>query len=90
MGNIFTKGDYPKTVDNFIIAMQKDRPHWQPLPRDSHVPDELAAIASLFSQEESSVKNTQPISKSALMQATTFLAVALHFGYNTRQCFSVP
>ena len=48
MGNIFTKGDYPKTVDNFIVAMQKDRPHWMPLPSDSNVSDELAAIAVLF------------------------------------------
>jgi len=67
LGNIFTKGDYPQTVDNFIIAMQRDRPHWQPLPSDSNVSDELAAIASLFSQSGSSGKHAQPVSGCARM-----------------------
>jgi len=28
MGNIFTKGDTPQTVDSYIAAKQKDRTHW--------------------------------------------------------------
>ena len=61
MGNIFTKGDTPQTVDSYLVAMQKERPHWMPLsqggtgndpvrPNNSNgmVSDELAAIAALF------------------------------------------
>ncbi|MDR3235013.1 MAG: hypothetical protein LBT46_15360 [Planctomycetaceae bacterium] len=29
-GQIFTKGDTPKTVDNALAEMQKSREHWQP------------------------------------------------------------
>ena len=60
MGNIFTKGDDPQTVDNYIAAKQKDRTHWMPVSQGGTgndpirpasggmVSDELAAIASLF------------------------------------------
>ena len=60
-GNIFTKGDDQQTVDNFIVAMQKDRTHWMPISQGGTgndpirpssgggmVSDELAAIAALF------------------------------------------
>ena len=60
-GNIFTIGDSPQTVDNFIVAMQKDRPHWMPISQGGTgsdpirptsgggmVTDEQAAIAALF------------------------------------------
>jgi ribosome-binding ATPase YchF (GTP1/OBG family) len=62
MGNIFTKGDSPQSVDSYILAKQKDRPHWMPVSQGGSgsdpirpmsgggtVSDELAAIASLFS-----------------------------------------
>jgi len=61
MGNIFTKGDDPQTVDNYITAKQKDRTHWMPVSQGGTgndpvrpasgggmVSDELAAIAALF------------------------------------------
>ena len=61
VGNIFTKGDTPQTVDNFIVAIQKDRPHWMPISQGGSgsdpirpvsgggmVTDEQAAIAALF------------------------------------------
>jgi len=61
MGNIFTKGDTPQTVDNYLVAMQKERPHWMPLSQGGTgndpirpasgggmVSDELAAVAALF------------------------------------------
>jgi alanyl-tRNA synthetase len=61
MGNIFTKGDDPQTVDNYIAAKQKDRTHWMPLSQggtgsdpirpvsgNGAVSDELASIAALF------------------------------------------
>jgi chromosome segregation ATPase len=62
MGNIYTKGDTPQTVDNYIVAKQKDRTHWMPLSQGGTgndpiqpisgggmLSDEEAAIASLFS-----------------------------------------
>jgi len=61
LGNIFTKGDDPQTVDNYIVAMQKDRTHWMPVSQGGTgndpirpaseggmISDELAAIAALF------------------------------------------
>jgi len=61
VGNIFTKGDDPQTVDSYIAAKQKDRTHWMPQSQggtgndpiratsgDGMVSDELAAIAALF------------------------------------------
>ena len=61
VGNIFTKGDTPQNVDNYIAAKQKDRTHWMPLSQggsgndplrpsnsDIMVSDEQAAIAALF------------------------------------------
>ena len=61
-GNIYTKGDDPQSVDNYIVAMQKDRPHWMPLsqggtgndtirPASSGgmISDDEAALISLFS-----------------------------------------
>ncbi len=29
-GNIFSKGDSPQSVDNYIAAKQKEKPHWMP------------------------------------------------------------
>ena len=78
-GNIFTKGEYPQTVDDYIASSQKDRPHWQPLPSDSNVLDELAAIASLFSQDGSCRKHTQSTSRGALMSDEE-AAIAALFG----------
>jgi seryl-tRNA synthetase len=61
MGNIFTKGDDPQTIDNYIVAKQKDRTHWMPTSQGGTgndpirpssngemVSDEIAAIAALF------------------------------------------
>lgn len=61
MGNIFTKGDDPQSVDNYIVAMQKDRAHWMPTSQggtgndpmrpvsgSGTVSDDIAAIAALF------------------------------------------
>jgi hypothetical protein len=61
MGNIFTKGDEPQSMDNYIAVKQKDRPHWMPVSQGGSgndpirpassggmVSDELAAIAALF------------------------------------------
>jgi len=61
MGNIFTKGDTPQTVDSYIASKQKDRTHWMPLSQSGTgndplrpasgggmVSDEQAAIAALF------------------------------------------
>ena len=60
-GNIFSKGESPQSVDNYIAAMQKDRPHWMPISQGGTgndpirpasgggmVSDEIAAIAALF------------------------------------------
>ena len=61
MGNIFTKGDDPQSVDNYIVAKQKDRAHWMPTSQGGTgndpmrpvsgggtVSDDIAAIAALF------------------------------------------
>ena len=61
LGNIYTKGDDPQTVDNYIAAKQKDRTHWMPASQGGTgsdpirpvsgggmVTDEQAAIAALF------------------------------------------
>jgi len=61
MGNIFTKGDSPQSVDNYIAAKQKDRPHWMPISQGGSgndpmrpmseggtISDDLAAVAALF------------------------------------------
>jgi len=84
VGNIFTKGDVPQTVDNFIVAMQKDRPHWMPVSQgdsgdNGKVSDEQAAIAGLFAQSGSSAKYTQPINGDACMTDEQ-AAIAALFG----------
>ena len=61
VGNIFTKGDDPQSVDNYIAAKQKDRAHWMPTSQGGTgndpmrpvsgggtVSDDIAAIAALF------------------------------------------
>jgi len=61
VGNIFTKGDEPQSVDNYIAGKQKDRTHWMPVSLGGSgndpirpvsgggmVTDEQAAIAALF------------------------------------------
>ena len=61
VGNIFTKGDDQQSVDNYIVAKQKDRPHWMPTSQggtgndpmrpasgSGTVSDDIAAIAALF------------------------------------------
>jgi hypothetical protein len=70
MGNIYTKGDSPLTVDAYIATKQKDRPHWMPRPQvgDSVRPaggsgmlsDDEAAIASLFRSGVSSTTYSEP------------------------------
>jgi hypothetical protein len=59
MGNVYVKGAYLQNEYEYIVAKQKDRPHWQPISDSNTVFDEHAAIASLFSQGSSS-KNPMP------------------------------
>ena len=60
-GHVLTKGDSPQSVDNYITAKQKDKPHWQApsaggsgaesmksVSDGGTVPDDQAAIAGLF------------------------------------------
>jgi hypothetical protein len=60
-GNIFSKGDSPQSVDNYIAAKQKDKPHWMPVSQGGSggeqmrpiseggtVSDDLVAVAALF------------------------------------------
>ena len=60
-GNIFSKGDNPQSVDNYIAARQRDKPHWMPpsqggsggetmksISDGGTVADSEAAVAKLF------------------------------------------
>jgi len=60
-GNIFSKGDSPQSVDNYIAAKQKEKPHWMPTSHGGAgsesmrseseggtMPDEQAVLAALF------------------------------------------
>ena len=61
-GNIFTKGSSPKSVDNYIVAKQKEKIHWtkpttvvgnEPMRAISDggtIPDSQMALAGLFAQ----------------------------------------
>ena len=83
-GNVFVKGNYLQSVHDYIAAKQKCRPHWMPTPNghsgeNGNVSDELAAIASLFSQGRSSGKHTRPISGGARV-SDEVAAIAALFG----------
>jgi len=60
-GHVLTKGDTPQSVDNYITAKQKEKPHWQApsaggsgaelmksVSEGGTVSDEQVAIANLF------------------------------------------
>ena len=47
-GNIYTKGDDPQSVDNYIVAMQKDRPHWMPLSQGGTGNDTIRGCAHVL------------------------------------------
>jgi len=40
-GNIFTKGDSPQSVDNYIAEQQKDKPHWMPTSQGGAIGESL-------------------------------------------------
>jgi uncharacterized phage infection (PIP) family protein YhgE len=89
MGNIFTKGDSPLGVNEYIAAKQRDRPHWkqdgsgdkqvQPICEYGAVSDEIAAIASLFSPGTSGGKPMQSISAGGFL-SDDLIAIAKLFG----------
>jgi len=63
IGNVFVKGDYLRSAHEYIVAKQRVRPHWQPRSNSDSsnngmVSDDLAAIAGLYAQRESSRKHT--------------------------------
>jgi hypothetical protein len=83
MGNVYVKGAYLQNEYEYIVAKQKDRTHWKPLPkRESKeggvFPDEEAAIASLFS-ESGSGKKMHQTSRDYLMSDEE-AAIAALFG----------
>jgi len=59
-GNILTKSETPQSVDNYIIAKQKEKPHWtaptvpaggesmRPIREGGSMADEQADIAALL------------------------------------------
>lgn len=60
-GNIFSKGDTPQSVDNYVAAKQREKIHWNPTTtvageepmkgtsgESTVIADEQAAIAALF------------------------------------------
>jgi len=60
-GNIFSKEDSPQSMENYIAARQKDKPHWMPVSQSGSggeqmrpmseggmISDDLAAVAALF------------------------------------------
>ena len=80
IGNIVTKADCTQTVDDYIVAMQKDRPHWQPVPNGgTNVSDDLAAVAGLFESNVTSVKYTRPMNRDD-RQPDDLKAIAALFG----------
>jgi len=44
-GGIFTTGDTPQSVDNYIAAKQKDKPHWNPVSMGGAGADTMKSVS---------------------------------------------
>jgi len=84
IGNVFVKGDYLRSAHDYIAAKQRVRPHWQSRSNSDSsnngmVSDDLAAIAGLYAQRESSRKHTPSTGRDDRM-SDELAAIAALFG----------